>query len=93
MAIGKEPEPVKALPPHPLDGAFEKAKTTKEINEALLNNAQYKKAVAAALKTKLDAEKQQAANPKVAGPSPTSLARKKFIEVLSDMEEKEEVKK
>jgi hypothetical protein len=55
---------VAALPPHPLDSAFEKAKTEKAINEGLLNNDHYKKAVREALKRKQEQEEMFRKNPK-----------------------------
>ena len=86
--------PVGALPPHPLDGAFEKATTVKGANEGLLNNEHYKKAVAEAFKAKQDVEKQRAATPNFAGPSPAQAARKKFLEILAgEGENKNEEKK
>src|SRR5205085_12077966 len=72
---------VTALPPHPLDKVFEKD-TEKAINEGLLNNELYKKAVTEAMKAKLEQGKKFKDNPKFVGPSPAQAARTKFLEVL-----------
>jgi uncharacterized protein YbcC (UPF0753/DUF2309 family) len=74
--------PVAALAPSPLDGAFEKAMNTKEIDEGLLNNDLYKKAVKAALKAKQDQQKRYADDPKLVGPTPAQAARVAFLEAL-----------
>jgi hypothetical protein len=74
--------PVTALPPSDLDGAFEKATNTREIDEGLLNNALYKKAVAEALKAKQEQQKKYVEDPKLVGPTPAQAARQRFLEVL-----------
>ena len=73
---------VGALPPHPLDGAFEKATTEKELKEALLNDPVYKKAILEALKAKQDVEAANRVRP-IAGPSPASAARGAFLAALA----------
>ena len=48
MDADDKPKPggaVAALPPHPLDSAFEKGRTVKEIDEGLLNNELYARVV------------------------------------------------
>lgn len=78
---------VTALPPHPLDGAFEKAVTEKQLNEALLNDDLYKKAVKEALKAKQAQEKNYKDNPKFVGASPAQSARQAFLRVLLNEKE------
>jgi hypothetical protein len=73
---------VAALPPHPLDSAFEKAKTEKAVNEGLLNNDHFKKAVREALKRKQEQEERFRKNPKLLDATPAQAARVKFLEVL-----------
>jgi len=77
-----EPPKVGALPPLPLDGAFEKATTVNGITDGLLNNDQFKKAVAAALKAKKDMEQRYKDNPKLAAQTPAQAARQAFLEAL-----------
>jgi hypothetical protein len=74
--------PVAALPPSDLDGAFEKATNPKEMDEGLLNNALYKKAVAEALKAKMEMEQKYRDNPKLKAQTPAQAARQRFLEVL-----------
>ncbi|VTR90828.1 unnamed protein product [Gemmata massiliana] len=78
-----EKPPVGALPPHSLDGVFVKVKTEKEITDTLINDATYKKAVAAALKAKKEKEEELKKNPKIVGPSPAAAARVAFLKVLA----------
>src|SRR5687768_12055752 len=80
----KKPEkpPAGALPPHPLDGAFENANSERAIKDALLNNDRYKKAVTEALKAKRAQEERFRKNPKLLDASPAQAARVKFLEVL-----------
>ncbi len=84
---------VSALPPHPLDGVFEKATTEKQVDEGLLNNPHFKKAVAAALKAKKDQEQRFRDNPKLKDASPAQAARRAFLEVLMNEEKKPDEKK
>jgi outer membrane protein TolC len=79
----KEEKKVGALPPHPLDSAFENAKTARAIDEGLLNNPLFKKAVAEALKAKQEQEAKFKENPKLRDASPAQRARLKFLEVLN----------
>lgn len=83
---------VTALPPHPLDEAFERGRTLKDIDEGLLNNEHYAKAVKESLKAKQAVEKQRRENPRIAGPTPAQAARQKFLEVLLN-EKKEPAEK
>ena len=71
------------LPPHPLDAVFA-ADSVKGVNEALLDNELFKRAVKEALKTKADHEEWIRKHPPVPGPSSTQLARQKFLEVLTN---------
>jgi len=71
-----------ALPPHPLDGAFEKVRTETDIKNKLLNNELYKKAVKEALKAYQDQEAKFKKDAKFVGPSPAQAARVTFLEVL-----------
>lgn len=80
---------VMALPPHPLDKVFEKAATEKQINEGLLNDDLFKKAVKEALKAKKEQEQRYKDNPTLVGASPAQAARVKFLEMLRN-ETKEE---
>ena len=73
---------VGALPPHPLDSAFERAGSVKGANEGLLNNALFKKAVEEALKAKAEQEKRFRETPRLMAASPAQVARQKFLEVL-----------
>ncbi len=79
----KEKPPVGALKPSPLDDAFEKAATERDINNALLNNDLYKKAVKAALEAKKKVEKDIKDNPRRAGATPAQAARAAFLRTLS----------
>jgi hypothetical protein len=71
------------LPPHPLDAVFA-ANTVKEVKEALLDSELFRKAVKEALKTKVDHEEWVRRHPPVPGPSSTQLARRRFLEVLTN---------
>ena len=84
LALADEPKPVGALPPLPIDKAFEKATTPKELDEALLNDAQYTKSIKAALKAKQAQEAFFRKNPKAVGPSPAQAARRAFLEILAE---------
>src|SRR5262245_6030628 len=75
---------VTALPPSPLDGAFEKATDEKGIDEGLLNNDLYKKAVKAALKAKKDMEQKYKDNPKLKAETPAQAARRAFLNTLQE---------
>jgi hypothetical protein len=79
----EKPKPT-ALPPHKLDVGFEKASTEKAINDALLNNELYKKAVKEALKAKTAQDAKFKENPKLQDASPAQAARQEFLEVLRD---------
>ena len=83
-AQDKDKKPVGALPPHKLDGAFEKAKTEKAIMEDLMKNDLFKKAVAEALKAKQKREKEMVENPKILSATPSQAARQKFLEIIRD---------
>ncbi len=83
---GEDKKPVTALPPHPLDGAFEKATTAKGIDEGLLNNPHFKNAVAAALKAKQDQEKEYREKKNLASSSPAQAARNAFLRALAGEE-------
>lgn len=73
-----------ALPPHPLDNAFERANTERDIDNALLNNDLYKKAMTEALKARRAQEEEFRKNPKLKDASPAQKARLKFLEVLQE---------
>ena len=91
MDADDKPKPggaVAALPPHPLDSAFEKGRTVKEIDEGLLNNEHYAKAVKEALKAKQAQEKRYKEIPNLRDASPSQVARRKFLEIL--LNEKQE---
>src|SRR5262245_13047071 len=79
-----------ALPPHPLDDAFRNVKTERDINNRLLNNDLYKKAVKAALDAKQEQEDNFKKNPKLRDASPEQKARLKFLEVLKNERKGEE---
>jgi hypothetical protein len=83
-ADDKDKGKVNALAPHPLDKVFENATTIKQVNEGLLNDDLFKKAVTAALQAKKDQEQKYKDNPKLVGPSPAQAARVKFLEVLKN---------
>jgi hypothetical protein len=88
-----KPKAVAALPPNPLDGAFKGANSVKEIDEGLLNNAHYQKAVKEALKAKQDREAAIKKNPKMVGPTPEQAARVRFLAVLNGEKDKEPAEK
>jgi hypothetical protein len=75
---------VGALPPHPLDPAFEKGRSERDFDNALLNNPLFQKAVKEALKAKRDQEEKYRQNPKLRDATPAQAARKRFLEVLLD---------
>jgi hypothetical protein len=83
LAQEKAPPKVGALPPTAIDKAFEKATTEKQLNEALLNDPTYQKAVREALKAKKEVEDLKRKNPQMVGPSPAQAARTAFLRVLS----------
>lgn len=86
----EQPKAVQALPPLPIDAAFGKAKTAKELDEALLNDPTYKKAVAAALKAKKEQEDFFRKNKGAVGSSPAQAARVAFLATLSGEESDED---
>jgi hypothetical protein len=73
---------VGALPPHALDGAFEKIKTETDIKNRLLNNDLYKKAVKEALKAYQEQEVRFKKEPNLRAANPAQAARVRFLEVL-----------
>lgn len=81
-ALADDKKPVSALPPHPLDNAFERCNSERDLTNALLNNQLYQRAVAEALKAKRAQEAMFKANPRYVGPSPAQAARVTFLEVL-----------
>ncbi len=80
---GKNP-PAKALPPHPLDGAFEKGQSERDVTNALLNNKLFQKAISDALKARRDQEARFKQNPGLADANPAQAARNAFLKTLSD---------
>jgi hypothetical protein len=78
-----QPKKVGALPPHPLDLVFERANSVKAVNEGLLNNDLFKKAVIEALKAKREQEQRFRDNPRLMAASPAQAARQKFLEVIT----------
>ena len=90
LANGDEKQNIEALPPHPLDAAFEKANNERAADNALLNNPLFQKAVKAALQAKADQEKRFRDNPKLKDASPAQKARQKFLEVLLNEDKKTE---
>ena len=73
---------VGALPPHPLDGAFEKGKNVTGITDGLLNNALFKKAMQNAMKAKLDQEAKYRENPNLRAATPAQSARQAFLTTI-----------
>ena len=73
---------VEGLPPSPLDKAFEKATTDRNITDNLINNDLFKKAVNAALKAKQDREQEMKKTP--IGPTPAQAARSAFLRTLQN---------
>src|SRR5262245_12946466 len=71
------------LPPSPLDAVFERANSEDAVNDELVKNDLYKKAVQAALKAKKEQEQRLRDNPKLVGPSPAQAARQMFLTVLT----------
>lgn len=88
LSVAGQP-PVTALPPHKLDKVFDKATSVKQVNEGLLNDPLFQKAVAEALKAKRAAEDNLKDGKPFAGPSPAQAARAKFLKVLADGEKDE----
>jgi len=74
--------PVGVLQGMPIDGAFEKGGTEKQMTEALLNDKVFKAAIKAALAAKMGQEEMKRKKPGIAGPSPAQAARVKFLETL-----------
>lgn len=89
---GDDKPKVTALPPHPLDAVFEKATTPRDVDNAILNNDLYKKAVASALKAKKEQEERFKKNPNLKDASPAQAARRAFLEVLNDEKKPDEKK-
>ena len=83
QADKKDDKGVGALPPHPLDDAFQKGNTERALTNGLLNNKLFQNAVAEALKAKRDREDEFRKNPKLRAGSPAQAARVKFLEVLT----------
>jgi hypothetical protein len=75
-------EQVGDLPPHPLDPAFERARTVNDIDNGIANNRLYSGAVREAMRAKWLQEQRLRENPKRADASPPQAARVKFLEVL-----------
>jgi hypothetical protein len=73
---------VGAMAPSPLDKAFDKATTERNIVDNLINNDLFMKAVKAALKAKQDREQAMKKTP--IGPSPAQAARAAFLEALQN---------
>jgi hypothetical protein len=71
-----------ATAPSPLDKAFDKATTERNIVDNLINNDLFKKAVKAALKAKQDREQAMKKTP--IGPTPAQAARSAFLEALQN---------
>jgi hypothetical protein len=84
LLSAEDKKPAAALPDHPLDAAFKKAKTEQQLDDAILNNKLYRKAVKEALKRRKEQEQKFKDNPKLADASPEQAARVKFLEVLQD---------
>jgi len=79
---GDKQPAIGALPPHPLDGAFQSVRTETDIKNKLLNNELYKKAVKEALKAYQEQDARFKKNPKLLDASPAQAARVRFLEVL-----------
>jgi hypothetical protein len=77
-----KPPVVGALAPHPLDPAFEKAKTEREITNALLNDPLFQKAVKDALNAKRNIEEQRRKQPNFLSATPAQAARNAFLGAL-----------
>jgi hypothetical protein len=84
----KEKPKVGALMPSPLDKAFEKGTTERDITTNLLNDPTYQKAVKEAVKAKKDREAAIKGGAKI-GPSPAQAARTAFLRVLQGEAEKD----
>lgn len=87
FATADEPKKVAALPPLPIDKAFDKAGNEKDLKEALLNDVTYKAAIADAVKafksqSELIARLKKMGQP-FAGPSPAESARRAFLDRLT----------
>ena len=81
---------VGALPPHPLDPAFEKGRSERDFDNALLNNPLFQKAVKEALKAKRDQEEAYRKDPKLRSSTPAQAARVRFLEVLRNEKKADE---
>ena len=68
------------LPPTPFDEPFKKADSVKTLQDALLNDATFKKALTEAVTAYAEVENQ---NPKVVGPSAAQAARRAFQDALA----------
>jgi hypothetical protein len=75
---------VEALPPSPLDKAFDKAMTERNIVDNLINNDLFKKAVKAALKAKQDQVQWFKDHPNGASSTPAQAAREAFLKALQN---------
>ena len=75
-------EGVGALPPHPLDGAFERGFSPRDLTNGLLNNKHFQKAVEEAAKAKAEQEARLRKNPKLLDATPAQAARRAFLEVI-----------
>src|SRR5947209_3868280 len=82
--VQKSDKPATALPPHPLDEAFQNVDREGNINTNLLRNDLFKKAVSAALRAKQDQEERFQKNPNLAAPTPEQAARVELLEVLTN---------
>lgn len=80
------PPKVGALPPHPLDGAFERGRNNNDLTNGLLNNPAFKRAVDAAAKAKLAQEKAFRDNPNLKAATPPQAARQAFLKALNEPE-------
>jgi hypothetical protein len=73
-----------ALPPHPLDSAFEGVRNERQAWNAMLNNPTYLKAIREALKAKAEQEAAFRKQPNLRAGSPEQMARRAFLAVLND---------
>lgn len=76
-------EKAKALPPHPLDSAFQRGTSANDLTNGLLNNQLFKQAVAAAAKAKQDRLAEMQRNKGMVGPTPEQAARQAFLNTLT----------
>jgi len=78
--------PRTALPPHPLDWAFEEPKDISAITYRLLKDPLFKQAVENALKAKQETETKYKENPNLCAARPAQAARLAFLKTLQDAE-------